>query len=282
MRGGLVRAVVPARGLVAARGLDARAPVPRVLGVDEPIELPTVEEDAAAVGALVHVDAIALVGALVPCTSGRSVPCPRNGGRRVSSHPNSTPVVATRGNRTGEEGYWQTATGRPMGASVERSTAQTPGRLPPPSTTPGGADHGQGRGHGPGAVADIVDGNTLAVGGFGLCGVPIALIDALLEQAPADSPPSPTTAASTTRRSASCSTPAGSPARSAPSSAATRSCPGSTCPASWRIELTPQGTLAERLRAGGAGIPAFYTPTGVGTMVAEGGIPVRYDAEGTS
>lgn len=36
------------------------------------------------------------------------------------------------------------------------------------------------------------------------------------------------------------------------------------------VELTPQGTLAERLRAGGAGIPAFYTPTGVGTVVAEG------------
>lgn len=36
------------------------------------------------------------------------------------------------------------------------------------------------------------------------------------------------------------------------------------------VELNPQGTLAERLRAGGAGIPAFYTPTGVGTMVAEG------------
>src|SRR5258708_19873744 len=35
------------------------------------------------------------------------------------------------------------------------------------------------------------------------------------------------------------------------------------------VELTPQGTLAERLRAGGAGIPAFYTPTGVGTLVAE-------------
>jgi 3-oxoacid CoA-transferase subunit A len=46
------------------------------------------------------------------------------------------------------------------------------------------------------------------------------------------------------------------------------------------VELCPQGTLAERLRAGGAGIPAFYTPTGVGTMVAEGGIPIRYDADG--
>src|ERR1700730_3570003 len=37
-----------------------------------------------------------------------------------------------------------------------------------------------------------------------------------------------------------------------------------------QVELTPQGTLAEKLRAGGAGIPAFYTPTGVGTVVAEG------------
>jgi 3-oxoacid CoA-transferase subunit A len=46
------------------------------------------------------------------------------------------------------------------------------------------------------------------------------------------------------------------------------------------VELTPQGTLAERLRAGGCGIPAFYTPTGVGTMVAEGGIPIRYDSDG--
>src|ERR1700704_4935195 len=36
------------------------------------------------------------------------------------------------------------------------------------------------------------------------------------------------------------------------------------------VELNPQGTLAERLRAGGAGVPAFFTPTGVGTMVAEG------------
>ena len=46
------------------------------------------------------------------------------------------------------------------------------------------------------------------------------------------------------------------------------------------VELTPQGTLAERLRAGGSGIPAFFTATGVGTQVAEGGLPWRYDAEG--
>jgi 3-oxoacid CoA-transferase subunit A len=47
------------------------------------------------------------------------------------------------------------------------------------------------------------------------------------------------------------------------------------------VELNPQGTLAERLRAGGAGIAAFYTPTGVDTPVAEGGIPTRYGSGGT-
>ncbi len=45
------------------------------------------------------------------------------------------------------------------------------------------------------------------------------------------------------------------------------------------VELCPQGTLAERIRAGGAGIPAFYTPTGAGTAVSEGGLPLKY-AEG--
>jgi 3-oxoacid CoA-transferase len=43
------------------------------------------------------------------------------------------------------------------------------------------------------------------------------------------------------------------------------------------LELTPQGSLAERLRAGGAGIPAFYTPTGVGTYVEHGGWPILYE-----
>src|SRR3990172_13073732 len=47
-----------------------------------------------------------------------------------------------------------------------------------------------------------------------------------------------------------------------------------------QLELTPQGTLAERLRAGGAGIPAFYTPAGVGTQVADGGPPGRFAVAG--
>jgi 3-oxoacid CoA-transferase len=47
------------------------------------------------------------------------------------------------------------------------------------------------------------------------------------------------------------------------------------------VELTPQGTLAERLRAGGAGIPAFYTPTAYGTVIQEGGFPIKYNADKT-
>ncbi len=46
------------------------------------------------------------------------------------------------------------------------------------------------------------------------------------------------------------------------------------------LELIPQGTLAERLRAGGAGIPAFFTPSGAGTMLADGSFPLGYDADG--
>ena len=47
------------------------------------------------------------------------------------------------------------------------------------------------------------------------------------------------------------------------------------------VELTPQGALAERLRAGGCGIPAFYTAAGVGTQVADGGLPWRYHPDGS-
>ena len=46
------------------------------------------------------------------------------------------------------------------------------------------------------------------------------------------------------------------------------------------LELTPQGTIAERLRAAGAGVPAFYTPAGVGTWIEEGKLPVRYSPDG--
>ncbi|XP_076836919.1 succinyl-CoA:3-ketoacid coenzyme A transferase 1, mitochondrial-like isoform X1 [Brachyhypopomus gauderio] len=47
------------------------------------------------------------------------------------------------------------------------------------------------------------------------------------------------------------------------------------------VELTPQGTLAERIRAGGAGIPAFFTATGYGTLIQEGGSPIKYNRDGS-
>ncbi len=131
------------------------------------------------------------------------------------------------------------------------------------------------------AVADIPDGAVLAVGGFGLCGVPFALIDALLEQGTRD----------LTTISNNCGVEdqalgvllyAGR-IRTTISSfvGGSKEVARLYLSGDLEVELTPQGTLAERLRAGGVGIPAFYTPTGVGTMVADGGIPVRYDAEGT-
>src|SRR5918912_1470230 len=130
------------------------------------------------------------------------------------------------------------------------------------------------------AVADIRDGAVLAVGGFGLCGVPIKLIDALLEQG----------ASGLTTISNNCGVDdqalgvllyAGRITRTISSFVGVnKELARLYLSGQLSVELTPQGTLAERLRAGGTGIPAFYTPTGVGTMVADGGIPVRYDADG--
>ena len=45
------------------------------------------------------------------------------------------------------------------------------------------------------------------------------------------------------------------------------------------VELVPQGTLAEKLRAGGAGIPAFFTPTGTGTVIEDGGFPIKVNPQ---
>jgi 3-oxoacid CoA-transferase subunit A len=130
------------------------------------------------------------------------------------------------------------------------------------------------------AVADIPTGATLAVGGFGLCGVPIALIDALLEQGASDF----------TTISNNCGVDdqalgvllyAGRVRKTISSFVGgNKELARLYLSGELEVELTPQGSLAERLRAGGMGIPAFYTPTGVGTMVAEGGIPIRYDADG--
>ena len=131
------------------------------------------------------------------------------------------------------------------------------------------------------AVADIGDGASLAVGGFGMSGVPTVLIAALLEQGATDLETISNNlgvdgfglgtllAAGRIRRTI------GSYVGN------NKEFARQYLAGELEVELTPQGTLAERLRAGGAGIPAFYTPAGVGTMVAEGGLPWRHHPDGT-
>jgi 3-oxoacid CoA-transferase subunit A len=131
------------------------------------------------------------------------------------------------------------------------------------------------------AVADIPRGASLAVGGFGLCGIPQALIEALLE----------TGVDGLETVSNNCGVDnwgLGSLLRAGRISRTTGSYVGENkeferqfLSGELEVELVPQGTLAERLRAGGAGIPAFYTPGGVGTQVADGGLPRRYHPDGT-
>ncbi|OBJ10590.1 CoA transferase subunit A [Mycobacterium sp. 1465703.0] len=131
------------------------------------------------------------------------------------------------------------------------------------------------------AVADISDGSSVAVGGFGLAGIPWFVIDALLEQGARD----------LTIVSNNCGIDGAGLGRLLDARRISRviaSYVGENkefarqylC-GELTVELTPQGTLAERMRAGGSGIGAFYTPTGVGTMVADGGIPWRYDSDGS-
>jgi 3-oxoacid CoA-transferase subunit A len=130
------------------------------------------------------------------------------------------------------------------------------------------------------AVADIPAGASLAVGGFGMAGIPWTLIQALLEQGADD----------LTIVSNNCGVDGAGLGLLLTHHRISRviaSYVGENkefarqfLAGEVQVELTPQGTLAERLRAGGSGIPAFYTPAGVGTQVAEGGLPWKYDAAG--
>lgn len=131
------------------------------------------------------------------------------------------------------------------------------------------------------AVADIPSGASLAVGGFGLCGIPHVLIDALHESGVDD----------LTIASNNCGVDAWGLGVLLAKHRITRmisSYVGENkefarqfLSGELEVELCPQGTLAERLRAGGCGIPAFYTPAGVGTAVADGGLPWRYGPDGS-
>jgi 3-oxoacid CoA-transferase subunit A len=131
------------------------------------------------------------------------------------------------------------------------------------------------------AVTDIPDGASVAVGGFGLSGIPWFLIDALLEQGAAD----------LSIVSNNCGVDGAGLGLLLEANRISRviaSYVGENkefarqyLSGELTVELTPQGTLAERLRAGGSGIGAFFTPTGVGTLVADGGLPWRYHPDGS-
>jgi 3-oxoacid CoA-transferase subunit A len=131
------------------------------------------------------------------------------------------------------------------------------------------------------AVADIPQGASVAVGGFGLCGIPVALIDALHAQGTDELETISNNCGvddwglgillSDHRIRRTISSYVGENKEFARQFLA----------GELEVELTPQGTLAERMRAGGTGVPAFYTPAGVGTQVSEGGLPRRYSADGT-
>jgi 3-oxoacid CoA-transferase subunit A len=131
------------------------------------------------------------------------------------------------------------------------------------------------------AVADIPDGATLAVGGFGLCGIPSVLIQAVLEAGTKDIEVVSNNAgvddwglglllgAKRLRRVV------------ASYVGENKEFARQYLAGELEVELTPQGTLAERMRAGGSGIAAFFTRTGVGTQVADGGMPWKYDSDGS-
>jgi len=130
------------------------------------------------------------------------------------------------------------------------------------------------------AVADIPSGASLAVGGFGLCGVPEALIVALLE-AGVDQLETVSNNCGVDAFGLGMLLAAHRIRRTTGSYVGeNREFARQFLAGELELELVPQGTLAERLRAGGAGIPAFYTPAGVGTQVELGGLPLRYDGAG--
>lgn len=130
------------------------------------------------------------------------------------------------------------------------------------------------------ALAEVMhDGMTLAVGGFGLSGIPADLIEAVR-----DSGVTGLTVVSNNMgvdgKGLGVLLEAGQVAKVIASYVGENKLFAEQYLAGLLdVEFTPQGTLAERLRAGGSGIPAFYTKTGVGTLVAEGKVHAEFDGE---
>jgi 3-oxoadipate CoA-transferase alpha subunit len=122
------------------------------------------------------------------------------------------------------------------------------------------------------AVADVFDGATVMIGGFGEAGSPIELIHALIDQGATD-----LTVVNNNTGSGEVGLAALIKAGrvtkmicSYPRTVNSTVFPERYRSGATKLDLVPQGTLAERIRAGGAGIPAFYTPTSLGTPLAEG------------
>lgn len=120
------------------------------------------------------------------------------------------------------------------------------------------------------AVADIPDGSMISVGGFGVCGIPENLIKGLQSQGAKD-------LTCVSNNAGLDDAGLGLLLQTGQVKRMISSYVGENkhfeklyLTGNLEVELTPQGTLAERLRAGGAGIPAFYTPTGYGTVIHEG------------
>ena len=131
------------------------------------------------------------------------------------------------------------------------------------------------------AIEGIADGSMLSVGGFGLCGIPSVLIQAILDAGHRD----------LEVVSNNCGVDdwgLGLLLRGHRIRRMIASYVGENqeferqfLAGELEVELVPQGTLAERLRAGGSGVTAFFTPAGAGTQVAEGGLPWRFNSDGT-
>jgi 3-oxoacid CoA-transferase len=129
------------------------------------------------------------------------------------------------------------------------------------------------------ATKDIQDGHTLCVGGFGLCGIPENLISAIQSHGVKNLTCVSNNAGvddfglglllQTKQVKRMISSYVGE----------NKNFERQFLTGELEVELTPQGTLAERLRAGGAGIPAFYTPTAYGTEVHKGGVPILYNSD---
>jgi len=131
------------------------------------------------------------------------------------------------------------------------------------------------------AVADVFDGATVMIGGFGEAGSPIELIHALIDHGATD-----LTVVNNNTGSGEVGLAALIKAGRVSKMICSypRSLNSTVFPELYRkgaieLELVPQGTLAERIRAGGAGIPAFYTATAVGTMLAEGKETREFDGQ---